>query len=168
MQALLHCNILADSWREVSSWWRWCSPGPWAHSHVRAMPRGIQGVTKCWRLLQIPPITPAKRRLGLHVCCVQYNNQVMPSLLIWYSFRCCNQKSRNYDSANLIPGCKKGKHCSEHHENYPYAAYTTFMMDTVELFVCVCVCARACVRVSVHACTCVTSVCVCVCVCCGY
>ncbi|XP_065919557.1 uncharacterized protein [Dysidea avara] len=48
-----------------------------------------------------------------------------------YIFRCCNQKSRNFDAAKLIPGCKKGKHCSEHHENYTYAAYTTFMMDTV-------------------------------------
>ena len=49
-----------------------------------------------------------------------------------YSFKCCNQESRNYDSANLLPGCKKGKHCSEHHENYPYAAYTTFIRDIVE------------------------------------
>ncbi|XP_065920812.1 uncharacterized protein [Dysidea avara] len=48
-----------------------------------------------------------------------------------YIFRCCNQKSKDFDAAKLIPGCKKGKHCSEHHENYTYAAYTTFMADMV-------------------------------------
>ena len=53
--------------------------------------------------------------------------------LYTHRFKCCNQKSQNCDAAKLIPGCKKGKHCSEHHENYTYAAYTTFMMDTVRL-----------------------------------
>ena len=44
-----------------------------------------------------------------------------------YSFRCCNQNAENHN------GCRKAKHCSKHHDNYPYAAYSTFMMDTVEL-----------------------------------
>ena len=49
-----------------------------------------------------------------------------------YSFKCCNQQSMNYNSAVCVPGCKKSKHCSEHHENYQYAAYATFIKDTVE------------------------------------
>ena len=48
-----------------------------------------------------------------------------------HSYKCCNQRTGNYDAAKLITGCVKGKHYSEHHEDYPYAAYSTFVMDTV-------------------------------------
>ena len=64
-------------------------------------------------------------------CKLDSISQCVHSITCIHRFRCCNQKSRNFDAAKLIPGCKKGKHCSEHHENYTYAAYTTFMMDTV-------------------------------------
>ena len=48
-----------------------------------------------------------------------------------YNFKCCGQNSMDYDAVIAIPGCKKGKHCSEHHENYPYAAYSAFILNTV-------------------------------------
>ena len=63
------------------------------------------------------------------VCALNYSIVFVKHL---YSFKCCNQQSMNYNSAVCIPGCKKSKHCSEHHENYQYAAYATFIMDTVE------------------------------------
>ena len=48
-----------------------------------------------------------------------------------HRFMCCYKKVKNNEPLQLANGCKKGKHCSEHHENYPYAAYTTFIKKEV-------------------------------------
>ena len=40
---------------------------------------------------------------------------------------------KDTDSSKLVPGCKNGKHCSEHHEDYPYAAYSTFIRNEVSI-----------------------------------
>ncbi|XP_065883713.1 uncharacterized protein [Dysidea avara] len=47
-------------------------------------------------------------------------------------FLCCDQKAKDTDSLKLVPGCKKSKHCSEHHENYVYSTYTTFIENEMK------------------------------------
>lgn len=48
-----------------------------------------------------------------------------------YKYTCCDESSQNYDAARSLPGCTKGKHCSKHHTNYPYAAYNFYMAKQV-------------------------------------
>ena len=52
-------------------------------------------------------------------------------------FACCKQKVKDTASLSLAPGCKKSKHCSEHHENYVYSAYTTYIGNEVRMHACV-------------------------------
>jgi len=50
-----------------------------------------------------------------------------------HRYECCNQQVKDTDSSKHVPGCKNGKHCSEHHDNYPYAAYATFIRNEVSI-----------------------------------
>lgn len=48
-----------------------------------------------------------------------------------YSYSCCNANSSNYESALALTGCTKGKHRSEHHDDYTYSAYFIYMNKMV-------------------------------------
>ena len=52
-------------------------------------------------------------------------------------FECCKQKVKDTASLSLAPGCMKSKHCSEHHENYVYSAYTTYIDNEVRTHECI-------------------------------
>jgi len=72
---------------------------------------------------------------------------------------CCYKKVKNNEPLQFATGCKKGKHCSEHHENYPYAAYTTFIKNEVRRLLC------HTYQEPMSAASCVQAPVVCVCVC---
>ena len=47
-------------------------------------------------------------------------------------FSCCLGVARNENLANLeIPGCTRGRHCSRHHSDHPYANYFSYMESLV-------------------------------------
>lgn len=48
-----------------------------------------------------------------------------------YTYGCCNASSSNYESAKALAGCSKGKHRKEHHDDYTYSAYYSYMSKVV-------------------------------------
>ena len=51
-----------------------------------------------------------------------------------YTYSCCNANSPNYESALSLTGCTKGRHRSEHHDEYTYSAYLSYMSKVVSSF----------------------------------
>lgn len=49
-----------------------------------------------------------------------------------YTYGCCNANHTNYDAAQKLIGCKKGKHKSEHHTDYSYSAYFKYMSGVTQ------------------------------------
>ena len=60
-----------------------------------------------------------------------------------YTYSCCNANSPNYESALSLTGCTKGRHRSEHHDEYTYSAYFSYMSEVVSSF-CIHCGLRAC------------------------
>ena len=60
-----------------------------------------------------------------------------------YTYSCCNANSPNYESALALTGCTKGRHRSEHHDEYTYSAYFSYMSEVVSSF-CIHCGLRAC------------------------
>ena len=51
-----------------------------------------------------------------------------------YTYSCCNASSPSYESALALTGCTKGRHRSEHHDEYTYSAYFSYMSKVVSSF----------------------------------
>ena len=51
-----------------------------------------------------------------------------------YTYGCCDASSSNYEAAKSLTGCTKGKHRSEHHEEYSYSAYFSYMNGLVSVY----------------------------------
>ena len=50
-----------------------------------------------------------------------------------FTYSCCGKSSNSYDSAKLLAGCTKGKHCSKHHTDYVYSTYFFYMIEQVHV-----------------------------------